>query len=39
MMLPPSRSAAFMGLFSENALEINREVLGPYQGNVDQITG
>ncbi len=39
MMLPPSRSAAFMGLFSENALKINREVLGPYQGNVDQITG
>jgi hypothetical protein len=35
----PSRSAASMGLFSENAFKINREVLGSYQGNVDQITG
>ena len=39
MMPSPSRSAASMGLFSENAFKINREVLGPYQGNVDQITG
>jgi hypothetical protein len=39
MMPPPSRSAASMGLFSENAFKINREVLGPYQGNVDQNTG
>jgi hypothetical protein len=39
MMLPPSRSAASMGLFSENAFKINREVLGSYQGNVDQNTG
>jgi hypothetical protein len=39
MMLRPSRSAASMGLFSENAFKINREVLGRYQGNVDQNTG
>jgi hypothetical protein len=39
MMLRPSRSAASMGLFSENAFKINREVLGPYQGNVAQNTG
>ena len=37
MMPPPSRSAASMGLFSENAFKINREVLGPYQGNLTKI--
>jgi len=39
MMPPPSRSAASMGLFGENACQINRETVWPYQGNVDQITG
>jgi hypothetical protein len=39
MMSPRSRSAASMGLFSENAFKINREEIAPYQGNVDQNTG